>query len=50
MLGCNFILDESNNPLLLEHDIIQIEPNGEFHAQRMREIKAGTRPLKLNYI
>ncbi len=50
ILGCNFILDESNNPLLLAHDIEQIEPNGEFHAKRMREIRNGTRPLKLNYI
>jgi hypothetical protein len=50
MLGCNFILDESNNPQLLEHDIIQIEPNGEFHAKRIREIREGTRPLKVNYL
>ncbi len=51
ILGCNFILDETNNPRLLPHDRSEIkELNGEFHAQRMREIRAGDRPLRLNYL
>lgn len=51
MLGCKFILDETNCPRLLPHDKSEIkELNGEFHAQRMCEIRAGDRPLKLDYL
>ena len=51
MLDCKFIIDESNCPRLLPHDKSPIkELNGEFHAQRMREIRAGERPLRLTYL
>jgi hypothetical protein len=51
ILGCKFIIDETNCPRLLPHDKSDIkELNGEFHAQRMREIRAGDRPLRLDYL
>lgn len=51
MLGCKFIIDETNCPRLLPHDKSDInKPNGEFHVQRMREIRAGDRPLRLDYL
>jgi hypothetical protein len=51
MLGYKFILDESNRPQLLHHKKETDMPtNGEFHAQRMREIQAGDRPIKCQYL
>lgn len=54
MLGCKFVIDETNCPRLLPHDKPSAELlarlNGEFHAQRMREIRAGKRSLKLSYL
>lgn len=51
MLGYEFILDETNNPKLYTHDKSEVkELNGEFHAQKMRSIKEGKSPLKLNYL
>lgn len=54
MLGCKFLLDETNNPQLLPHDkpsdeLLQL-PNGEFHTQRMRDIREGKFPLRLDYL
>lgn len=53
LLGYKFILDESNRPQLLPHPPAhngELEPNGEFHAQRMREIKDGTRSIRCDYL
>lgn len=53
MLGCGFVLDESNRPQLLPHEQtskLVLEPNGEFHTKRMQEIREGKRPLKVNYL
>lgn len=51
MLGCTFMLDQSNNPQLLPHDTNSIkELNGEFHTERMRQIDSGEFPLRLNYL
>jgi hypothetical protein len=50
-LGCQFIIDPTNNPQLLPHDRSDIkELNGEFHAQRIRDIAEGKFPLRLNYL
>lgn len=50
MLGYKFLLDETNRPQLLNHDKEDLEPNGEFHEKRMREIRAGKKPVKLDYL
>lgn len=51
MLGYKFVLDESNRPQLLYHEKeTTIEPNGERHAQVMRDIQEGKRPLKCDYL
>lgn len=54
LLGYKFILDESNRPQLHPHDRIErshnLEPNGERHAQTMRDIKSGLRPLHNTYL
>jgi hypothetical protein len=51
MLGCKFFLDEANRPQLLSHSKEKsMSPNGEFHAQRMREIKDGKRPIRVPYL
>lgn len=51
MLGCNFILDESNRPKLYPHDKQRgLVPNGDFHAQTMEKIRNGEKPLRLNYL
>lgn len=53
MLGCRFILDESNRPKLYPHeqeDKKNLTPNGEYHERVMREIRDGERPLKLPYL
>lgn len=51
MLGCNFIIDESNRPKLYPHEKVRgMFPNGDFHAQTMEKIKNGEKPLRLNYL
>ena len=55
MLGCKFILDESNRPQLIHHKKEpELNPNlplnGDFHAQRMADIRAGKHPLKNPYL
>lgn len=51
MLGCSFLMDQSNNPRLQPHDMNSIkELNGEFHTERMRQIESGEFPLRLNYL
>lgn len=53
LLGCKFIIDESNRPRLYPHEMSSHEtlgPNGDRHALTMRAIKAGEKPLRLNYL
>lgn len=52
MLGCKFILDESNRPKLLPHDKPSetMQLNAAFHEVRMAQIRAGEYPLKLPYL
>jgi hypothetical protein len=55
MLGYEFFLDESINPRLLYHpkepDLdSSLKPNGEFHAERMRQIRDREFPIKLPYL
>jgi len=53
MLGAKFILDESNRPKLLPHEQtskLAMQPNGEFHVQEMKDIKAGIKPLSYHYL
>jgi glycosyltransferase involved in cell wall biosynthesis len=52
MIGCQFKIDQNNNPRLLPHAPKPrgLEPNGDFHASRIREIEEGVFPLRLNYL
>lgn len=53
MLGCKFILDESNRPQLIPHELfskLQLELNGERHEATMKAIRSGKKPLRLNYL
>lgn len=55
MLGCKFLLDESNRPQLIYHKKEpELNPdmplNGDLHAQTMDDIRAGRRPLRLSYL
>lgn len=51
MLGCNFIIDESNRPKLYPHEKVRgMFPNGDFHAQTMEKIRNGEKPLRLDYL
>ncbi len=55
MLGCKFLLDETNRPQLLFHvkepDLNPDMPdNGDFHHKRMNDIREGKFPLRLNYL
>lgn len=53
ILGYEFWLDESNRPQLLPHDPPHdgsLEPNGEFHAKRMKAIREGRYPLKCDHL
>jgi hypothetical protein len=51
LLGCKFIIDESNRPKLYPHEMSshKLEPNGDRHALTMRAIKSGKKPIKLPY-
>jgi type VI protein secretion system component VasK len=53
MLGCSFIIDESNRPTLLPHELtskLELELNQERHHRIMQEIKDGIRPIKNKYL
>lgn len=52
MLGCKFVIDESNRPKLFPHDMPSeaLQLNGAFHEQRMAQIRAGEFPLRLHYL
>jgi hypothetical protein len=51
VLGCNFIIDESNRPKLYPHDKVRgLKLNGDFHAENMEKIKNGTKPLRLHHL
>lgn len=51
MLGCRFLVDETNRPQLLYHPKVTDMPtNGLRHQQNMTAIRAGKKPLKLNYL
>lgn len=55
MLGCDFLLDETNRPQLLYHvKEPELNPNmpmnGELHAQKMHNIRLGKEPLALHYL
>lgn len=53
MLGCKFIIDESNRPKLLPHEQtskLAMELNAERHNKTMQDIREGRRPLKLPYV
>lgn len=51
MLGYEVWIDERVQPRLIPHGRnTERENNGEFSAQRLRDIRAGKRPLKCNYL
>lgn len=51
MLGCRFLIDETNRPQLLYHPKETSMPtNGLRHAQNMAAIRQGRKPLKLKYL
>jgi len=53
MLGCRFILDESNRPTLLRHEQtskLAMPINLQRHTETIRLIREGKKPLKLDYL
>lgn len=51
MLGCSFIVDETNRPQLLHHPKVTDLPlNGNRHSLTMADIRAQRKPLRLNYL
>lgn len=53
MLGAKFILDESNRPKLYPHEQADKENlplNQKRHADTMKAIRSGTKPLRLNHL
>lgn len=51
MLGCKFIIDESNRPRLWPHDKQRgLKLNGDFHSETMEKIRKGEKPLRLHYL
>ena len=53
MLGCRFIIDESNRPKLLPHEQtskLELELNADRHAATMKAIREGKKPLRLSYL
>lgn len=53
MLGCRFLLDESNRPQLLPHEQADKENlplNLDRHNRTIKAIREGKKPLKLNYL
>lgn len=55
MLGYRFLLDETNRPQLIFHvkePVLNpnMPENGDLHDKTMNAIRAGKKPLKLNYL
>lgn len=53
MLGCKFIIDESNRPKLHPHELtskLEFELNDVRHVREMRDIRLGQKPLKYSYL
>lgn len=53
LLGCRFIIDESNRPKLLPHEQtskLTMGTNAELHLRTMAAIRRGDKPLKLPYL
>lgn len=53
MLGCKFIVDESNRPTLLPHEQtskLKLELNAQRCANNIAAIRVGKAPLRLNYL
>lgn len=51
MLGARFLVDETNRPQLLHHPKVTDMPtNGLRHQRTMAAIRAGKKPLKLDYL
>jgi len=53
LLGCKFLIDETNRPKLYPHDQIDhttLTSNADRHTQTMQDIMDGKKPLKLNYL
>lgn len=53
MLGARFVLDESNRPKLLPHEIKSREGltlNGEWCEQDIEKIRRGEKPVRLPYL
>lgn len=53
MLGCRFLVDESNRPQLLPHEQtskLKLELNAQRCADNIAAIRAGKAPLKLGYL
>lgn len=53
LLGCKFLIDETNRPKLYPHELGDhhtLESNADRHEQTMRNIMHGKRPLRLNYL
>lgn len=53
MLGCKFLIDETNRPQLLEHEQtskLKLELNDHRCATDIAQIRAGKKPLRLPYL
>jgi hypothetical protein len=53
MLGARFICDESNRPKLYPHEMSSHETlpkNADRHDKEMRDIRAGLKPLRYDYL
>ena len=53
MLGCRFLIDETNRPQLLEHEQtskLKMELNDKRCADSIAAIRMGKAPLRLNYL
>lgn len=53
MLGCKFVIDESNRPRLLPHEQtskLDMPLNMDRHMKTIRAIREGKKPLRLNYL
>lgn len=53
LLGCKFLIDETNRPTLLPHELgdhLNLPSNADRHAQTMEAIMHKERPLRLRYL
>lgn len=53
MLGCRFLIDETNRPQLLAHELtskLKLELNDKRCANSIAAIRMGKAPLRLNYL